>query len=226
MSLCSSRLSHGSFPTDHDNLTSIHSGCVEKTDLSGTRRAWPGRAITDFLVGMFFLEINRSHEMLHAPSFRSRYDAWCNSQEVNDRSEKSLSDDDLSFGVLVLRVCLLSIQSLPHSKYPTSGVLSTHLDQVEHWFSRLADQVGNCQALRSKPSIITVQHKFYHVCYLLNYGKIRPSWSILSAAVSDARELGLHQKDSDIPISEVDMELRRRMFWNLYVRDRYVKADK
>lgn len=187
-----------------------------------TRRVWPDRAITDFLVGIFFHEINRSHEMIHAPSFQSRYATWCNFQEINGQSGKSIPEDDLNFGVLVLRVCLLSIQSLPHSQYPTSGILSTHLDQVEHWFSTLADEVGGCKALQSKPSIITVQRKYYHVCYLLNYGKIRPSWSILSAAVSDARELGLHQKESSIPLSEMDMELRRRTFWNLYVRDRYV----
>ncbi|KAJ5880972.1 uncharacterized protein N7473_012025 [Penicillium subrubescens] len=147
---------------------------------------------------------------------------WCKSQETNDHSGQAISEDDINFGVLVLRVSLLSIQNLPHSKYPTAGVLSTHLDHLEHWFVTLADELGNFQALERKPSIVTVQHRFYHVCYLQNYAKVRPSWAVLSAAVKDARELGLHMKDPGISLSDLDMELRRRTFWNLYVWDRYM----
>lgn len=171
---------------------------------------------------MFLQEINRVYEIIHPPSFQSRYDMWCKSQETNDHSGKAISEDDINFGVLVLRVSLLSIQNLPHSQYPTTGVLSTHLDHLEHWFVTLADELGNFQALERKPSIITVQHRFYHVCYLQNYAKIRPSWSVLSAAVKDARELGLHLKEPGVSLSDLDMELRRRTFWNLYVWDRYV----
>lgn len=162
------------------------------------------------------------YDMIHPPSFQSRYETWCKSQEINDHSGKFISEDDLNFAVLVLRVCLLSIQNLPHSKYPTSGVLSTHLDHLERRFCTLADELENSQARERKPSITTVQHQFYHACYLQNYAKIRPSWSALSGAVRDAHELGLHQKDTGILLNDLDMELRRRTFWNLYVWDRYV----
>ncbi|KAJ5160273.1 uncharacterized protein N7482_007277 [Penicillium canariense] len=171
---------------------------------------------------MFLQEINRIYEMSHPPSFQSRYEKWWAAQQSNDQSGEAISEDDLTFGVLVLRVCLLSIQSLPHSKYPTSGLLSTHLDHSENWFCTLADELEDFQTLEKKPTIVTVQHRFYHVCYLQNYAKIRPSWSVLSTAVKDARELGLHLKDPGIPASELDMELRRRTFWNLYVLDRFM----
>lgn len=184
------------------------------------QRTWPDRSITDFLVGIFLNEINRIYEVIHPPSFQCRYDTWCKSQERNDHFGDLIPEDDINFGVLILRICLLSIQNLPHSKYPTFGVLSTHLDHLEHWFCTLADELGNLNALERKPSIITVQHRFYHVCYLQSYAKIRPSWSVLSAAVKDARELGLNLKNPGIPISDLDMELRRRTFWNLYVWDR------
>ena len=92
---------------------------------------------------------------------------------------------------------------------------------MEQWYSSLADELDKSQPPTKRPSIETVQHRFLHVSYLKNYGKLRASWSILSIAVRDAHEMGLHLKDPGIPISELAMELRRRTFWNLYVWDRY-----
>jgi hypothetical protein len=173
---------------------------------------------------MFLQEINQIYETIHPPSFQSRYASWWIAQENNDRSGDAVRDEDIDFGLLVLRVCLLIIQSLPHSKFPTTGVLKSHPKAMERWYSSLADELDKSQPPFKKPSMETVQHRFLHVSYLKNYGKIRESWSVLSTAVKDAHEMGLHLKEPGITISELDMELRRRTFWNLYVWDRYEKA--
>ncbi|KAJ5677817.1 uncharacterized protein N7477_003450 [Penicillium maclennaniae] len=171
---------------------------------------------------MFLQELNRLYETIHPPSFQTRYMSWWIAQESNDRSGEAVRDEDIDFGLLVLRVCLLSIQSLPHSKFPTIGVLKSHPEAMEQWYSSLADELDKSQPPTKKPSIETVQHRFLHVGYLKNYGKVRASWSVLSTAVRDAHEMGLHLKDPGIPISDLEMELRRRTFWNLYVWDRYM----
>jgi hypothetical protein len=179
--------------------------------------------VADFLIGMFLREINRVYEMIHPSSFHSRYNEWWVVQEnVDGMFDGGISDEDIDFGLLILRVCLLSAQCLPHSKYPTSGILEINLDldRIEEWFYSLANEIEKAQPPEKKPTLITIQHRFYHVCYLRNYAKIRECWSVLSVTVKDAHEMGLHMKDPGIPLSDLSAELRRRVFWNLYVMDR------
>lgn len=187
---------------------------------SRRRRIWPERSVTDFLVGMFLAEMNRLHELIHAPSFQSRYTAWWITQESNELAgESNISDEDMNFGLLVIRICLLSVQCLPHSRYPTTAILKTHPNQLEQWLYAVADEID--KTLQSKkPTLVTVQHRNCHVCYLKNSARIREAWSVLSATVKDAHEVGLHLKEPGMPFSEVEMEIRRRTFWTLYVWDR------
>ncbi|KAJ5546563.1 hypothetical protein N7494_004148 [Penicillium frequentans] len=188
------------------------------------RRLWPDRPVVDFLIGMFLKEMNRVHEMIHPPSFQSNYNAWWTKQEQNNISgETIMSDDDMNFGLLVIRICLVSIQCLPHSKFPTEGIIRTSPYNFEQWLYSIADEID--KSLQSKkPSLVTVQHRFYHVCYLKAHARIRECWSILSATVKDAHEIGLHLKDPGAPFTELEMEIRRRTFWNLYIWDRFMSS--
>ncbi|KAJ5653754.1 hypothetical protein N7490_000757 [Penicillium lividum] len=173
---------------------------------------------------MFLQEMNRVHEMIHAPSFQGKYTAWWNAQEKNNISgENNTSDEDLNFGLLVIRICLISAQCLPHSKFPTDGIIKISRNHLEQWLYSTADEID--KSLQSKkPSLVTVQHRFYHVCYLKAYARIRECWSILSATVKDAHEVGLHLKDPGIQLTELEMEIRRRSFWTLYIWDRFMSA--
>lgn len=176
--------------------------------------------MTDFLLKIFLEEINRIYEVIHGPSFEAKYAAWWAAQDARDLSGEPIADDDIDFGILVIRSCLLSLQTLPSPKYPTKGLLKTHPEVIEQWLYTLADDLDKSQAPDRKPSLETVQHRFFHTGYSKNYGKIRESWSSLSAAVKDAHEMGLHLKDPGIALDETEMELRRRTFWSLYFWDR------
>ncbi|KAJ5995327.1 hypothetical protein N7481_002304 [Penicillium waksmanii] len=161
--------------------------------------------------------------MIYPPTFHSKYNEWWTLQENTDGIlEGNISDEDVDFGLLILRVCLLSVQCLPHTRYPTAGILDVSLDHLEEWFYSLANEIEKTQSAERKPTIITVQHRFYHVCYLGNYAKIRKCWAALSVTVKDAHEMGLHLKDPGIPLDDLSMEIRRRAFWNLYVIDRFM----
>lgn len=179
--------------------------------------------MVDFLIGLFLDQVNRVYEMIHPVSFQTRYNAWWESQDRCDlEGDAVLTADDEDFGLLVLRICLLSTQYLPHPRYPTTGILDSTPESTQRWLYSLADQVEKSQSPMRRPSLVTIQHRFYHICYLKNSSKIRESWFALSDTVKDAHELGLHLKDPGIPLSELEMELRRRAFWNLYAWDRYV----
>ncbi|KAJ5489213.1 hypothetical protein N7539_004103 [Penicillium diatomitis] len=174
---------------------------------------------------MFLNEVNRTYESVIDPSFQSKYNAWCEIRESrsDDLRRSALGDDaDVDFGILVLRVCLLSIQSLPDANYPTTGILSTHLNQVENWFCALAAELEALRPPEEPPSIVAVQHRLCHVSYLVDYAKISASWSTLNKAIQDARAIGLHLRDPGITLSDFEMELRRQAFWNLYIWDRYM----
>ncbi|KAJ5894029.1 hypothetical protein N7495_005720 [Penicillium taxi] len=173
---------------------------------------------------MFLNEMNRIYEIIHPLAFQTRYNSWWISQENNDfQTVVSSPGDDCDFGLLIIRMCLLSCQCLPHPKYPTKGVVHTHLSELEEWLYATADQIDTARAPHP-PSTITVQQRFFNVCYLKNYAKIREAWSVLSAAIKDAHEVGLHLKDPGIIISELDLEYRRRTFWSLYVWDRFMSS--
>ncbi|KAJ5946349.1 hypothetical protein N7454_003188 [Penicillium verhagenii] len=173
---------------------------------------------------MFLQEINRLHEMIYAPSFQSKYTAWWGTQDQGNLSgDYNMSDEDMNFGLLVIRICLVSVQCLPHAKFPIEGVTKTSPRHLEQWLCSIADEID--KSLQSKkPSLVTVQHRFYHVYYLKAQARIRECWSILSATVKDAHEVGLHLKDPGIPVTELEMEIRRRTFWTLYIMDRFMSA--
>ncbi|KAJ5107359.1 hypothetical protein N7456_004034 [Penicillium angulare] len=191
---------------------------------SQRRRIWPERQVADFLVSMFLTEMNRVQEVIHAPSFQAQYTSWWMIQESNEfAGENNMSDEDLNFGLLVIRICLIGVQSLPHSRYPTTAIIKTHPNQLEQWLYAIADEID--KSLQSKkPSLVTVQHRYCHVLYLKNSARIRESWSVLSATVKDAHEIGLHLKDPGVPVSDLEMEIRRRTFWTLYVWDRFMST--
>lgn len=202
-------------------MTAAKNGIFSSRSRSRLRNSWPERPVADFLVSIFLQEINRTYEMIYPPSFHSRYNEWWAFQEnLEGILEGGMSDEDVDFGILILRLCLLSVQCLPHSRYPTSRILEVSLDHLEECFYSMANEIEKTQPSERKPTLVTVQQRFYHVCYLRNYARIRECWAALSVTVKDAHEMGLHLKDPGVPLSNMSMELRRRTFWNLYVVDR------
>ncbi|KAJ5246749.1 hypothetical protein N7468_001732 [Penicillium chermesinum] len=173
---------------------------------------------------MFLHEINRAFEMVDPLAFQSRYMAWWITQEKKEvQGDMKVSDEDLDFGLLMIRVSLLSIQCLPHARYPTAGVFSAPIATIEQWLCSTADEIEKTTSSK-KPTLTTVQHRFYHVLYLKNYARVRECWATLSATVKDAHEIGLHLKDPGFPLTDLEKEFRRRAFWNLYVWDRFHSA--
>ncbi|KAJ5591491.1 uncharacterized protein N7459_001860 [Penicillium hispanicum] len=170
---------------------------------------------------MWIQEFNRLQELVHAESFRSQYASWWAIHAGTKPGAASI-DEDYDFGILILRICLISLQNLPHVKYPTEGILKVDLGGVEQWFYSLAGRLEKSRSAEKKPSLITVQYQFFHVGYLKNYARLRECWSVLTTTIKDVHEMGLHLQHPNLPLTELEMEMRRRTFWNIYVFDRYM----
>lgn len=171
----------------------------------------PKRLVTDFLIQFFIQEVNWMYEMIYPAAFFEKYYLWWS-------QPNHYTDDDVQFGLLILRLCLNSLQALPHRNHPTDGVIDAPLAALERGLHAEACKLDICRPRVS--SITRVQQLFFHVCYLKNNAEIKDSWFVLSDAVKEAHELGLHLDDTTANSNEFELEIRRRVFWNLYIWDR------
>lgn len=179
------------------------------------QRMLPKKSIVDSLIGIFFKEVNRVYEMIYEPIFMRDYELWWS--QLHDTGTNT------DFALLILRICILSAQSVKSFDTLSAIKENHHLDDIlnspvklEQRLCRIAEDLESRRP--RKHSILVVQHMFFHVCYLKNRGHIKDSWLVLADTVREAHEIGLHLERPGV--SELDQELWRRAFWNLYVWDR------
>lgn len=182
------------------------------------RARFPSRPVADFLIDMFIREINRIYELIHPSSFMPRYNSWWK----DFTSSCDVDDESMDFGLLILRLCVLSLQCLPHPNYPTVGLLNVHPRALKRQLYTLANSLEQPQYLarNRKRSLASIQHQYYHICYLKNNAQIRECWFLLSQTVNDAHAIGIHLEKPVDPVDGLEMELRRRTFWSLYIWDK------
>ncbi|KAH8800388.1 fungal-specific transcription factor domain-containing protein [Xylogone sp. PMI_703] len=175
----------------------------------------PKRSVSDFLIQFFFQEVNWIYEMICSVTFLDKYYSWWSQPHHN-------TEEDVQFSILILRLCLSSLQALPHPNHPTEGIINVPLAVLEN---DLYGKASKLDAHRPRiPCLIRVQHLFFHICYLKNNAEIKGSWFALSDAAKEAHELGLHLHDINDNLSEFESEIRRRVFWSLYVWDRFMST--
>lgn len=80
-----------------------------------------------------------------------------------------------------------------------------------------------CRKLDPRGSLVRVQHIAVAGLASISVGPMDAFWEHVSCASRVAQQVGLHLDSSLWPesIDEIEKEMRRRMFCNLYVWDRY-----
>jgi hypothetical protein len=71
------------------------------------------------------------------------------------------------------------------------------------------------------PSLSRVQQLYFNLDYPRNRAEIKESWAVLAEVAKEVQDIGLHLERPRVPLTEFDMEIRRRTFWRLYEWDRY-----
>lgn len=177
----------------------------------------PPRSVLDCLLQNFFKEANWIYEMIHPTTFLIRYESWWN--KVAD-----VCVADVEFGVLVLRICAYSAQFLPSRAYTADTICGTPLSKVRDDCQKLAMELSNiCEPIGPR-SLTSVQQLFFAACYAKNEGRMKEAWFLLGRAIRLAQDLGLHLEPPGVfgeQIDDLEKEMRRRTFWNLYIWDRY-----
>ncbi|KAL8804035.1 MAG: hypothetical protein Q9182_002826 [Xanthomendoza sp. 2 TL-2023] len=178
----------------------------------------PHRTVTDILIQHFLTEANWIYEMVDPTTFLERYDDWW--------SHPCRNAEDVEFAALLLRLCSYTAQFLPSQNYTADTILGASLSTIRQECDANANALASTQFVKlSSISIARIHQLFFRACYLKNEGNVKGSWDVLSEATREAQELGLHldlRKGQGKFISEYDVEMGKRTYWNLWLWDKFM----
>lgn len=176
----------------------------------------PHRTVTDILIQHFLTEANWIYEMVDPTTFLERYDDWW--------SHPCRNVQDVEFAALLLRLCSYTAQFLPSQNYTADTILGASLSNIRQECDATANALASTQFVQSSSrSIVRIHQLFFRACYLKNEGDMKGSWDVLSEAIREAQELGLHldlRKGQGKFTSEYDVEMGKRTYWNLWLWDK------
>ncbi|KAG5942354.1 hypothetical protein E4U53_007256 [Claviceps sorghi] len=167
----------------------------------------PPRPYTDAIVQNFLNKVNFHYYILYPSSFLEDYRTWWSLRSA----DRPLG---LQWTCLLLTVCACSTQ---YTDAELGRKLETDLGQTAQ---KLSEQYHN--AARELRSVIPVRsnhllnvQSLLHSCFWYkSEARFVECWHVLSAAIREAQELGIHQETVTGPMPEFDREMRRRV-WSI-----------
>ena len=191
------------------------------TEVTKLLKKVPPRPVTDILIQHFFSEANWIYEMVDATTFTEHYDEWW--------AGTCRTIDDLEFAALLLRLCCYTAQFLPSQNYTADTIIGNSLTTIREQCNATATSLTRTSIMKEgSPSMTRIHELFFHACYLKNEGEMKESWDVLSDAIHKAHELGLHldlREASGRLITQYNVEMRKRTYWNLWLWDKYVSSS-
>ncbi|KAL8649063.1 MAG: hypothetical protein Q9226_005737 [Calogaya cf. arnoldii] len=204
--------------SDLESTSSTSSPSRIPSEVSDLLSKVPHRTVTDILIQHFLIEANWIYEMVDPTTFLERYDDWW--------SHPCRNVLDVEFAALLLRLCSYTAQFLPSQNYTADTILGTSLSTIRQDCDAAANALASTQFVKSSSrSIIRIHQLFFRACYLKNEGDMKGSWDVLSEAIREAQELGLHldlRKGQGKFTSEYDVEMGKRTYWNLWLWDKFM----
>ena len=177
----------------------------------------PSRSAVDCLVRMFFEGVNWIHGFIEPKRFFSHYGSWWT-------KFSSRCANDVEFGILILRVCAYSAQFLPSRSYTADTIHGVPISTIRESSHRIAIELAQiCEMAGAMRSFTGVQSHCLLATYLKNEGRMEDAWNLMGIIINTAFSLGFHVESAPrIPshIDELEREMRRRVFCNLYIWDR------
>ncbi|KAG4281233.1 hypothetical protein FPRO06_10138 [Fusarium proliferatum] len=176
----------------------------------------PNRSAIDFLVQHFVAHVNWMIQLVYPPWFLNKYHHWWNIEG------KLTVVEDAEFAVLLLRICLYAAQFLPSPAYTADRIRGIPLADIRSTCSKAADVLTDiCARSDTRGSLFRVLHLLCDGLVLHCAGKTTAFWATLGRAVLAAQRVGLHEDVESLlhEADEVDKEMHRWTFCNLYVLD-------
>ena len=157
----------------------------------------------------------RAAQLIHPSWFLSRYKNWWATERLSCVA-------DFEFGVLLLRICSYASLFLPSPSHTIDTIRGMSLADIRTMCDDAADDlVKICSRADQRGSLVRVQHLCFSGLRFQCEGKNDSFWNALSETIKVAQRIGIH-RDSAASVDgmdELEKEMRRRTFCNLYVWD-------
>lgn len=154
-------------------------------------------------------------QLVHLPWFLAKYQQWWMVQRVRLVTE-------VDFAILILRICSYASQFLPSPGYTLDKIRGILLADVRNTCDETADSLATIStAADCRGSSLRVQHLAFHGLRCRIEGNTTAFWEVLSRAVRVAHSVGIYSDGarSRQDVDEVNREMERRTFCNLYIWD-------
>lgn len=185
----------------------------------------PPRPVIDFLMQCFLAEVNWMFQLVHPASLMATYNTWWSKAQLPE-AEALFNATDIDFAALMMRICGFVSQFLPSASHTIDSVRGMSLAEIRETSTTVGAKLASiAMDVDSRGSLLRVQHLCFCGLTAGCEGYIRIARTKLCYAICLAQDLGFH-KDSpgyqSVPLDEVELEMRRRVFCNLYVWDGWV----
>ena len=130
----------------------------------------------------------------------------------------------VEFVALVMRMCSYASQFLPSPSHPIDRIRRMSLSEIRTLCDDIAEKLSSlCARLDARGSLLRVQHLAFLGLRLQCEGQNMAFWETLNKAALVAQRAGLHRNHTvHMPeMHGLEQEMRRRVFCNLYIWDRY-----
>ncbi|KAH8199350.1 hypothetical protein TruAng_006482 [Truncatella angustata] len=197
---------------DHDAVP-ITGEAVER--VKRLMKRLPDRSILDFLIQHFLAEVDWIDRLIYPPWLLAQYKQWWTKEQLEYVV-------DIDFVILVLRICSYASQFLPSPNYTADRIRGIPLSDIRSTCDGIAyELVAISNLLDGSGSLLRVQYYAFLGLGFQSEGKTKSFWQALSCAIRIAQSAGMH-KESPVKthrMDELEKEMRRRTFCNLYVWD-------
>lgn len=169
----------------------------------------PPPTITYALLDVYMESTHWYMTVLHEPTLRSQLQDVLDTGVIHRRKRPFL--------MLVLIVLTFGAHFIDTEKEQRcSGVDIPRLEAemfraAETWFLATIEE----------QSVDTVAFGFLMACYYLLTRKTRASFTMMGVTVQVAQAMRLHQEESWGPVADVEREIRRRVWWTVFIGARY-----
>ncbi|KAJ5490653.1 hypothetical protein N7453_011478 [Penicillium expansum] len=179
-------------------------------------RSLPTKPVSDALLGTFFLAVWPLVPLLHPPSLQADYDEfwdWCRNSESAIPSAKLR--DDPTFICLLFAVLYCGASAAPAATwtYPNLPGLQKETTAT-HLKSAYTTSLSLCQHLEH-PTLNTLVSTLLTTPFLDRPFEPMCSLVHVSTTVRIAQTMGLHREGIWSALSDVDKEIRRRIWWHI-----------
>lgn len=167
--------------------------------------ALPKRQHTDSLIQIFLSTVNFHYYLVYPPVFLQEYQSWW----TDKSADRPLG---VQWTCLLLAVCAVTTQ---HLDFETRRKLDLdwgeNTQKLTERYHRLARELSSV--------VPPGHHHMYNIQQLLHScywhkaeAQFLECWHVLSAAVREAQELGLHKESASDGTAGYDQEMRKRIW--------------